>query len=77
MFSNDIKKDMKIKLTHNRDGWMRDNKKCIARIVEVNFDVGSTYVDEIIKVEVNGVWENVEITTAHTKKLNQLKSMGW
>jgi len=61
---------------------MRDNKKGIARVVEVRvpgqgFDVGSAYVNEIIKVEVNGVWENVEITTAHTKKLNQLKSMGW
>ncbi len=82
MLTNDIKEGMSIRLTMGRRGTMKDNRRGITRVVEVEvpgqgFDVGATYVDEIVYVMVNGKWVEVEMTESHRKKLGQLRSMGW
>ena len=82
MLTNDIKEGMALKLTFNRKGTMKDNKRGITRVVEVKvpgqgFDVGSCYVDEITHVKNNDSWEEVEVTVNHSKQLNQIRSMGW
>ena len=77
MLSNDIKSGMEIQLTHGREGWMRDNKRGITRVVEVvvpgqGTDVGSCYINEIISVKTENGWEAVEYTEAHQKQLAKL-----
>ena len=79
MLINDIKSGMNIRLTHNRKGVMRDNKRGIIRVVEVEVpgqpsDVGSTYADEIIAVEGPNGWEEIEITPAQKKQLEAAHS---
>ncbi len=79
MISNDVKDGMEIRLTHSRQGWMRDNKSGIIRTVEVEVpgqgtDVGSCYINELLSVKVDTIWEPIAITPAHKTQLNKI---GW
>ena len=79
MTTNEIKKGMKIKsvqLGVPCSGIMLDNLKGNTRLVDVKgsevgmFDeMGSIYAYDIVAVEVDGVWLNVE----HTEKQLKLK----
>ena len=80
MLINDVKDGMQLRLTQGRKGTMKDNGRGIARVVEVEvpgqgFDVGSTYIDEIVYVKKNkeADWEEVVILESHRKKLNNIR----
>ena len=40
-------------------------------------EMGSVYAHDIISVEVDGEWEDVEHTEAQLKLKKQLSTMGW
>ena len=79
MLTNDIKKGMKIKsiqLGVPVTGIMMDNMRGNTRLVNVKGsevglydEMGSVYSHDIISVEVDGVWEDVE----HTMKQTELR----
>ena len=79
MLTNDIKKGMKIKsiqLGVPVTGIMMDNMRGDTRLVNVKGsevglydEMGSVYSHDIISVEVDGVWEDVE----HTMKQTELR----
>ena len=80
MLINDVKDGMQLRLTHGRRGTMKDNKRGIARVVEVEvpwqgFDIGSTYVDEMVYVRKDDTadWEEVEMLESQRKKLNTIR----
>ena len=83
----DIKKGMNIKtgqLGTPVSGVMLDNQRGNTRLVDVKgsevgmFDeMGSVYAHDIISVEVDGEWDDVEHTEAQLKLKKQLSTMGW
>ena len=87
MKTNDIKKGMKVRtgqLGASVGGIMMDNMKGNTRMVDVKgseigmFDeMGSVYSHDILAVEVDGEWQNVEHTEAQLKLKNKLSVMGW
>ena len=87
MKTNDIKKGMNIKtgqLGTPVSGVMLDNLRGNTRLVDVKgsevgmFDeMGSVYAHDIISVEVDGVWEEIEYTEAQLKLKKQVSAMGW
>ena len=86
MKTNDIKKGMKIRtkqLGTPISGTMEDNLKGNTRLIKTNgseigmFDeYGSVYVWDIVEVEVDGIWERVELTDKQ-KKAEQKISNFW
>ena len=80
MLANDIKEGFEVRMTHGRRAIMRDNKKGIIRVVEVEVpgqgtDVGSSYIDEMVyarKSEEHD-WEEVEIIESHRSKLKNIR----
>ena len=87
MKTNDIKKGMKIKtgqLGTPVSGVMLDNLRGNTRLVDVKgsevgmFDeMGSVYAHDIISVEVDGEWQEVEHTEAQLELKKRLSAMGW
>ena len=87
MTTNEIKKGMKIKsvqLGVPVTGIMLDNKKGSTRLVDVKgsevgmFDeMGSIYAHDIILVEVDGKWLEVEHTEKQLKLQESLANIGW
>ena len=87
MKTNDIKKGMNIKtgqLGTPVSGVMLDNQRGNTRLVDVKgsevglFDeMGSVYAYDILMVEVDGKWEEVEHTEAQLKLKKQVSAMGW
>ena len=87
MTTNEIKKGMKIKsvqLGVPVTGIMLDNKKGNTRLVDVKgsevgmFDeLGSVYAHDIILVEQNSNWVEVEHTEKQLKLKKSLANMGW
>ena len=87
MTTNEIKKGMRIKsvqLGVPVTGIMLDNKKGNTRLVDVKgsevgmFDeMGSVYSHDIILVEVDGNWVEVEHTEKQLKLKKSLANMGW
>ena len=87
MTTNEIKKGMKIKsvqLGVPCTGIMMDNKKGNTRLVDVKgseigmFDeMGSVYSHDIILVEVDDKWVEVEHTEKQLKLKKSLANMGW
>ena len=87
MTTNEIKKGMKIKsvqLGTPVTGIMLDNKKGNTRLVDVKgsevgiFDEpGSVYAHDIILVEVDGKWLEVEHTEKQLKLQESLANIGW
>ena len=87
MTTNEIKKGMKIKsvqLGVPVTGIMLDNKKGNTRLVDVKgseagfFDeMGSVYAHDIILVEQNSNWVEVEHTEKQLKLKKSLANMGW
>ena len=87
MTTNEIKKGMKIKsvqLGVPVTGIMLDNKKGNTRLVDVKgsevgmFDEpGSVYAHDIILVEQNSNWVEVEHTEKQLKLKKSLANMGW
>ena len=87
MKTNDIKKGMNIKtgqLGTPVSGVMLDNLRGNTRLVDVKgsevgmFDeMGSIYAYDILMVEVDGVWEDVEYTEAQLKLKKQVSAMGF
>ena len=87
MKTNEIKKGMKIKSTQLGTpvtGIMMDNMKGNTRMVDVKgseigmFDeMGSIYSHDIIQVEVDGEWKNIEHTKAQLELKSQVSQMGW
>lgn len=72
MKTNDIKKGMRFQQANGWFGTILDNKKGNTRMAEVEgyaTELGSVYSHDIMKVLVNGTWENVE----HTPEQLQLK----
>ena len=87
MKTNDIKKGMNIKtgqLGTPVSGIMLDNLRGNTRLVDVKgsevglFDeMGSVYAYDILMVEVDGEWKEVEHTDAQLKLKKRLSAMGW
>ena len=87
MTTNEIKKGMKIKsvqLGVPCTGIMLDNAKGNTRMVDVKgsevgmFDeMGSVYSHDIILVEVDGNWTEVEHTEKQVKLKGNLANIGW
>ena len=87
MKTNEIKKGMKIKSTQLGTpvtGIMMDNMRGDTRLVDVKgseigmFDeMGSIYSHDIIQVEVDGEWKDVEHTENQRKLKSQVSQMGW
>ena len=87
MKTNDIKKGMNIKtgqLGSPVSGVMLDSQRGNTRLVDVKgsevglFDeMGSVYAYDILSVEVNGEWQEVEHTEAQLKLKKQLSAMGF
>jgi len=88
MKTNDIKKGMNIKtgqLGSPVSGVMLDNLRGNTRLVDVKgsevglFDeMGSVYAHDILMVEVDGKWEEVEHTEAQLNLKKQTSTlMGW
>ena len=87
MKTNDIKKGMKVRtgqLGSSVSGIMLDNMKGNTRLVDVKgseigmFDeMGSVYSHDILMVEVDGEWQEVEYTEAQLKLKKQTSAMGW
>ena len=87
MKTNDIKKGMNIKtgqLGSPVSGIMLDNQRGNTRLVDVKgsevglFDeMGSVYAYDILMVEVDGEWEEIEYTEAQLKLKKQVSAMGW
>ena len=87
MKTNDIKKGMNIKtgqLGTPVSGVMLDNLRGNTRLVDVKgsevgmFDeMGSVYAYDILMVEVDGEWQEVEYTEAQLKLKKQVSAMGW
>ena len=87
MTTNEIKKGMKIKsvqLGVPVTGIMLDNKKGNTRLVDVKgsevgfFDeMGSVYAHDIILVEQNSNWVEVEHTEKQLKLKQSVSSFGW
>lgn len=82
MFANDIKKGMNIIMTHGRYGKMMDNKRGNIRMVEVTNgicgpEIGSIYAKDILKVEVNGTFENVDLSDKQTKSAQLISAAGF
>ena len=87
MKTNDIKKGMNIKtgqLGTPVSGIMLDNLRGNTRLVDVKgsevgmFDeMGSVYSHDILMVEVDGEWEEIEYTEAQLKLKKQLSAMDW
>ena len=87
MTTNEIKKGMKIKsvqLGVPVTGIMLDNKTGNTRLVDVKgsevgfFDeMGSVYAHDIILVEQNSNWVEVEHTEKQLKLKKSLANMGW
>ena len=87
MKTNEIKKGMKIKSTQLGTpvtGIMMDNMRGDTRLVDVKgseigmFDeMGSVYSHDIVQVEVDGEWKDVEYTENQRKLKSQVSQMGW
>ena len=87
MKTNEIKKGMKIKSTQLGTpvtGIMMDNMRGDTRMVDVKgseigmFDeMGSVYSHDIIQVEVDGEWQDIEHTENQLKLKSQVSQMGW
>ena len=87
MKTNDIKKGMNVKtgqLGTPVSGIMLDNLRGNTRLVDVKgsevglFDeMGSVYAHDILSVEVDGEWEEIEYTEAQLKLKKQVSAMGW
>tara|TARA_Y100001951_G_C11113943_1_gene169045 strand:+ start:166 stop:429 length:264 start_codon:yes stop_codon:yes gene_type:complete len=87
MKTNEIKKGMKIKSTQLGTpvtGIMMDNMRGDTRLVDVKgseigmFDeMGSVYSHDIVQVEVDGEWKDVEHTENQRKLKSQVSQMGW
>ena len=87
MKTNDIKKGMNIKtgqLGTPVSGIMLDNQRGNTRLVdvkgsEVNMcdEMGSVYAHDILMVEVDGEWQEIEYTEAQLKLKKQVSAMGW
>ena len=87
MKTNDIKKGMNIKtgqLGQPVSGVMLDNQRGNRRLVDVKgsevglFDeMGSVYSHDIVLVEVDGEWQEVEHTEAQLELKTRLSAMGW
>ena len=87
MKTNDIKKGMNIKtgqLGTPVSGVMLDNLRGNTRLFDVKgsevgmFDeMGSVYAYDILMVEVDGQWEEIEYTEAQLKLKKQVSAMGW
>ena len=87
MKTNDIKKGMNIKtgqLGTPVSGIMLDSLRGNTRLVDVKgsevgmFDeMGSVYAYDILMVEVDGEWQEVEHTEAQLKLKKQVSDMGW
>lgn len=90
MQHNNLKAGMRVKLTplpfisrQPRYASIVDNKKGIIRMIHVETrdgyygDMGSTYVDEIREVDVDGAWVPVEISPAHAKQMQRVHASGF
>ena len=87
MKTNDIKKGMNIKtgqLGTPVSGVMLDNLRGNTRLVDVkgsevgmSDEMGSVYAHDILMVEVDGEWEEIEYTEAQLKLKKQISAMGW
>lgn len=87
MTTNEIKKGMKIKsvqLGVPCTGIMLDSKKGDTRLVdtkgsEVGFfdEMGSIYAYDIVAVEVDGAWVNVEHTEKQLKLKQSVANLAW
>ena len=84
MFINDVQKGMRIQMTCipqisdvPRFATVHDKPKGVIRTVLVDGrdgydeEAGSAWIDEIVAVHVDGVWEPVEITPAQRTKLRE------
>lgn len=91
MTHNELKKGMRVQLTPlpiispmPRCGIIMDNTKSITRMVKIQEkngyfrDIGSVYVNEILYyLDDTNLFEPVEVSKAHEKKLDTLTSIHW
>lgn len=78
---NDLKRGTKVHLTGGREAIIFDNKKGIARTVEITAggypEIGSTYVRDITRAYVDGSWQIVHLSPAHKKKMVLVEAAGF
>ena len=91
MTHNELRKGMRVQLTPiptispmPRSGTLMDNTKGITRMVKIQEkngyfrDIGSVYVNEILYyLDDTNLFEPVEVSEAHQKKLDVLTSIHW
>ena len=87
MKTNDIKKGTEIRtkqLGVAVSGVMMDSLKGNTRMIKTNgsevgmFDeMGSVYSHDIVQVEVDGEWKDIEHTKAQLELKGQVSAMGW
>ena len=86
MTHNDLKKGMRVKgpgLFGHGPMFMEvaDNAKGIIRMIDVEesnghyHEMGSKYIDEITHVEVDGEWEPLTLSPAHTKQMKNVRGI--
>lgn len=79
MLINDIKSGMRVSLRGGGLATVKDNKKGMTRLIEVETsqgkDTGSEYAFNFIKVEVGSKWEEVTMTPDQQKQAQKIKVM--
>lgn len=80
MKTNDIKKEMRVKLRNGWFGTMKDNMRGNTRMVEVEgvfTEIGSVYAHDIVAVLVDNKWVAVEHSDKQTQLRKQVESFGF
>jgi hypothetical protein len=76
--TNDIKKGTRFRLRNGWEATMKDNARGNTRIAEVygwETEMGSVYAHDIVRVQINGVWEIVEHTEAQLKLRDRVRDL--
>ena len=80
MLINDVRKGARVQLHNGWYGTMADNAKGQIRMVRVEgyaTETGSVYAKDIVGVEVEGIWEPVELSKAQGKAAARIKAAGF
>ena len=76
--TNDIKKGTRFRLRNGWEATMKDNGRGNTRYAEVEgyyTEIGSVYAHDIVRVQINGVWEPVEHTEAQLKLRDRVRDL--
>lgn len=80
MKTNELKKEVRIKLRNGWEAVIKDNQKGNTRMCEVYghyTEIGSVYSHDIVKAQINGQWVDVEHTPAQLELRAKVKAIGF